>query len=149
MTPLAQARLVVAIAAVALLGVGLWYLRHSGYEAGKNEVQVQWDTDRIKRGEAQKDALVAYANRISQAEVQHDNDQALINRLHDAAGGVRIHLPACPSVTAASDADQDRAAGVFQPGVDQRFAEFQERVGGLIRRCDQLNIDAIRANTGR
>jgi hypothetical protein len=146
MTPLAQARLLGGIILAILICLGLWYLRHDGYEAGKNEIRVEWDADKIKRDEAQREALIAYANRITQAQEQHDHDQVLIDHLHDDADSVRIHLSAaCNSASAGTNSDG--GAGLLQSRVDQLFADFQHRVGSLIARCDQLNIDAIRANT--
>ncbi len=149
MTPLAQAKLVLGIVLAILTGLSLWYLHYDGYEAGKDEVQVQWDADKIQRDVQQKEALIAYANRISLAEVQHDQDQALINQLHDAAGRVRIQLPAYPGGAAAAGADPNGKSGVLPNRVDESFARLQERAGRLFARCDRLNIDAIRANASR
>ncbi len=129
-----------------LLALGLWRLYHGGYQAGRAEVQAQWDAERIRRDEAERDALLAYADQVKHAQEQHDHDQTTIDTLADDARRVRIHLPACPGAAARPGPGADGAAGVFSAGVDQRFAEFQQRVGGLIRRCDQLNIDAMRAN---
>ncbi len=144
----AQVKLIAGVILLALAGFGLWYLRHEGYEEGKTEVMAEWKADQLKQAEAQKLALISYAEQINQAEVQHDQDQALIDKLHDDAGRVRIHLPACRGNAAVTGPDQNGAAGVFSNRVDERFAEFQTRVGNLIARCDQLNIDAIRANAG-
>lgn len=149
MTPAVQARLIGGILFAILVGIGLWRLHHDGYEEGRAEVQVQWDVDKIQRDEVEKQALVAYANRISQAEVQHDQDQALINQLHDAADSVHIHLPTCPGNAAAGGADSNGKIGVFSDRVDESFARLQERTSRLFARCDQLNIDAIRANLAR
>lgn len=136
-------KLIAGVVTAVLLGIGLWYLYHSGYNAGRNEVQVKWDADKIKRDEAQKEALLAYANRINQAEVQHDKDQAVIDKLHDDASGVRIHLPTCPDPSK----DQNGKTGVLSGRVDQVFADFTARTGRLIQECDQLNVDAIRLNS--
>ena len=148
MTPLAQAKLVGAMAFAALLGLGLWYLYHGGYEAGADAVRKDWYAERSKMAEEQNAALTAYADKLKQAQEQHDEDQATIDDLHDAAVRVRIHLPACPG-NGAPGQNPDGAAGLLPNRVDQLFAEFQARVGGLVRRCDQLNIDAIRANGGQ
>ena len=134
------------LAIIAALGFGLWTLHHDGYEAGRNAVLARWNAEKRGQAEAQKAALAAYAHQLTLAETQHDKDQALIDHLHAAAGRVRIHLPACPGHAAAGAAHPDRAAGLFPAGVDQSFAAFQDEVGGLITRCDQLNIDARRAN---
>lgn len=144
-----QLKVVGYVLLLACAGMGLWYLYHSGRQAGREEVQVQWDADKIQRDVQQKKALIAYANRISLAEVQHDQDQALINQLHDAVGRLRIQLPACPGGAAASGADPDGKSGVLPNRVDESFARLQERAGRLFARCDQLNIDAIRANAAR
>lgn len=143
-----QVKLIAGVILLALAGFGLWYLRHEGYEEGKTEVTAEWKADQLMLAEAQKLALISYAEKINQAEVQHDQDQALIDRLHNDAGRVRIHLPACPANAAVTGPGQNGTAGVLSNRVDQRFAEFQARVGSLIARCDQLNIDAIRANAG-
>ena len=137
-----------ALAVLAGMAYGLWSLYHAGYRAGADDVQVKWDADNIRREEAQRAGLLAYAAKINQAQEQHDHDQATIDTLADTARRLRIHLPACAGRAAAS-AGPDGAAGLFPAGVDQGFAEFQARVGGLIRRCDQLNIDAIRANAAQ
>jgi hypothetical protein len=145
MNQLANAKAIAAVIALLLAGAGLWYLYHSGYEAGKDEVQIAWDKDKLARDQAQQLALADYANKLKLAETQHDQDQAVIDKLHDDAGRVRIHLPACPG-NAQARADPHGATGPLPDRVDQLFADFQERVGGLIARCDQLNIDARRMN---
>jgi hypothetical protein len=147
MSPLMQAKLAGGVALILLVCLGIWFLHHDGYEAGKTEVQAEWYAERTRIAEEQKAALAAYADKLKKAEEQHDQDQAAIDDLHDAAGRVRIHLPACTG-NARPGGNQDGSAGVFPDRVDQLFAEFQARTGSLIRRCDQLNIDAIRANSG-
>lgn len=134
-----------ALSLLAGMAYGLWSLYHAGYQAGANEIQIRWDADKLRREDAQRAGLLAYAAKINQAQEQHDHDQATIDTLADTARRLRIHLPACGARAAAS-AGPNGAAGLFPAGVDQGFAEFQARIGGLIRRCDQLNIDAIRAN---
>ncbi len=143
----AQFRLIAAAILLALAGAGLWYLHHDGYEAGRTEVEAAWESDKLKQARAQQAALIAYAEKIRQAEDQHDQDQNTIDSLAADARRLRIHLPACPG--AQGGPDQNGAAGAFSAGVDQRFREFQERVGSLVARCDQLNIDAIRVNKSR
>lgn len=131
---------------LAALGFGLWYLHHDGYEAGRNEILARWNADKRDQAVAQKAALAAYAQQLTLAEAQHDKDQALIDHLHTAAGRVRIHLPACPGHAAATAAHPDGTGGLFPASVDRSFAAFQDEVSGIIARCDQLNIDARRAN---
>ncbi len=148
MMPALQLRLIGAGILALLIGFGLWYLHHDGYETGKTEVLVAWDADKLKQAEAQRQALVAYAEKLKQAEEQHDQDQAVIGDLADRARRVRVtFMPACGS--AGAGFDPDGKAGVFSNRVDRLFAEFQQRVGGLIARCDQLNIDAIRLSASR
>lgn len=137
-----------ALAILAAVGYGLLALYHAGYHAGANQVHVQWDADKIRAAEAQKAALLAYATQLNQAQEQHDHDQATIDTLAGDARRLRIHLPTCGNAAAAGQ-NPDGSTGAFPAGVDQLFADFQERVGGIIRRCDQLNIDAIRANGSR
>ncbi len=144
--PTIQIKLIAAAIVLVLAGFGLWHLYHTGYQAGKNEVQVKWNADNIQRDEAQKQALVAYANRITTAQEQHDHDQVLLTQLHDDLGRLRIHLPTCPDQSAKNS---NGGTGVLSNRVDESFARLQERAGRLFTRCDQLNIDAIRANAGR
>lgn len=141
-----QAKIAAAVAAILLVLGGVWYVYHLGYKAGSNEVQVQWDADKIKRDEAQVAALIAYADRIRQGVEEHAKQQVIINGLTADAGRVHIHLPACPGNTAPAGQNPDGSAGLLSDRVDQGFARLQERVGRLFARCDQLNIDAIQAN---
>lgn len=138
-----QAKVIGVLVLIVLIGFGLWSLYHAGYKAGNDDIQVKWDADKIQRDEAQTAALIAYADKIKLAQEQHDHDQTTINDLHDTAGRVRIHLSAC---TGTSGKDQDGKTRILPDRVDQLFADFQARVGGIIAKCDQLNIDAIRMN---
>ncbi|MDD3884569.1 MAG: hypothetical protein PHW66_06490 [Gallionella sp.] len=119
--------LIALIFAATCFGGGYW----KGYgDAGNNA---------IKRENA---ALLRYTEKLNQAGVQHDEDQATINRLAADAGRVRVHIPTCP----AAAKNPDGSAGLLSDRVDAAFAELQSGTGQLIQRCDQLNIDAIRAN---
>ena len=135
-----------ALASLLATGYGLWSLYHAGQVAGRNEIRIEWDQDKLRRDQAQQDALLAYAGKLKTTQEQHDHDQTLIDDLRVRADGVRIHLPTCAGDATAGAAHPDGAAGALSERVDRRFAEFQGRVGRLITRCDQLNIDAIRAN---
>ena len=116
---------------IALVGLG-------GYWKGRNDA----NQAAIER---ERDALIKYTEKLKQAGEQHDQDQSTIDRLAADARRVRIHVPTCPSTAAG----QDGSAGVFQQRVDEEFGKFRTRVGELVQRCDQLNIDAIRANSER
>lgn len=120
----------VAVVALALYGL-YWAIDDRGYQRGKNDERA-----------AQLEAAKKLIERFNQAEVQHDQDQATIARLAADAQRVRVHIPTCP----ASSADTDGSARVLSNGVDEEFGRLQTRVGELVERCDQLNIDAIRAN---
>ena len=94
--------------------------------------------------ERERIALIEYANRITTAGVQHDKDQATINRL-SAAGRVRVQFPVCKS--AGTEASSNEAGGVLSNRMDELFGRFQSRVGILIEECAKLNIDAIEHNS--
>jgi hypothetical protein len=143
-----QAKLAAALIGILALLGGIWYVYHLGYEAGGDQVRTQWYDERTRIAQEQEAALKAYADAYTKAEEKHDADQITINNLAATADRVRIHLPTCPG-NGASAKNQDGSAGVFSDRVDQLFADFQTRVGGLVARCDQLNIDAIRANAAR
>jgi hypothetical protein len=88
----------------------------------------------------QRDGLLAYAEQIKEGVIQHDKDQIVINRLHDDLSRVSIHIPtnSCQST--------DEASRVFSIGVDNLFADLQERTSRLVQEADQLNADTIRLN---
>jgi hypothetical protein len=92
--------------------------------------------------ESERDALLAYAERIKQGVEQHDKDQIVISGLRTQLSGVRVHIPTtvCPK-------DSDEAGRLLSVEVDRLFGEFQERISGLVEEADKLNIDAIRANS--
>lgn len=137
-----------ALAILAAIGYGLWSLYHAGYKAGADDIQARWDADKIHEAGAQRAALLAYAAKINQAQEQHDHDQAIIDHLADTARRLRVHLPtACES--ARGGANQNGAARLLSSRVDKSFARLQGRTAALFKRCDQLNIDAIRANGAR
>jgi hypothetical protein len=126
------------IALLAILaGYGLWWIYHSGYSAGQAEVQVRWDN-------AEHTVLTYYFDQWNKAKEQHDKDQALIDDYRARLNRMRAHFPLCGS--AESNSDQDRAARALSERADQLFGRLQERIGGIVSRCDQLNADAIRMN---
>lgn len=137
-----------ALAILAAAGYGLWSLYHAGYRSGVNEIQIKWDADKIRTADAQRAALLAYGKKLKQAQEQHDNDQATIDDLADTARRLRIHLPTCGD-HAAGGQNPNGTAGLLPDRVDQGFAALQSRATALFERCDQLNIDAIRANGSR
>jgi hypothetical protein len=128
----------VAILALSAYGV-YWTVDNGGYQRGTAEIRQQW-------ANANEIAEDQQAARIKTAQEKHDADQADINRLAADARRVRVHFPTCPA--APSVESTDGAGGVLPNRVDEEFGKFQEEVGRLIERCDQLNIDAIRQNEG-
>ena len=92
--------------------------------------------------ESQRNGLLAYAERIKQGVEQNDKDRAVIDKLHNDVERLRntIHIPTCTQGT-------NEAGRLLSVEVDRLFGEFQERIGGLVQECDQLNADAIRANS--
>lgn len=86
--------------------------------------------------------MAVYVEKVKQSEEQHDKDQATINRLATGSRRVRVVFPLCPK----PGKDSDAASRVLSDRMGELFAGFQARVGGIIEKCDQINIDAIRAN---
>jgi len=114
--------------------VGLVASHTGAYFKGRHDESMQ-------QVEQQRDGLLAYAERIKQGEVQHDADQATINRLTTDLGRVRVHIPTC-----SAGAGQDGGAGVFSEATDRAFESLRVGDDQDFQRCDQLNIDAIRLN---
>ena len=114
-------------------------------------LSVGWVTRGWKAESAEKavsDANLAYAlesaKLVQQKEIEHDTNQGIIDSLSVAARGrVRIIFPKCAD---AKNSNKNGEARAFPDRVDESFGRFQERVGDVMKRCDQLNIDAIRAN---
>lgn len=94
--------------------------------------------------------FIAYAERITKGDAQHDKDQITINRLAADGRRLRVNFPSCPVPgTAEGNADSGGGAGSLSDKLDGAFADLQSAAGSLIERCDQLNIDAIRQNGAR
>lgn len=123
-----------AVAAVALALYGAyWAVDDRGYQRAKNEAVT-----------AHRDALLAYAERITEGEKQHEKDLLAVADARRAAGGVRVKFPVC--TTTAASGDPDGRTGVLPSRVDEAFAEFQRGAQQLIERCEKLNADARREN---
>lgn len=133
-------RIAAVVAIIAAISGGIWYIDHRGYQRGIAEMKAEADAANLK-------AAQDYIERLKSAGEQHDKDQATITRLAAAARGVRVHIPTCPAAAGAEN--PDGGSGVFSERVDAEFVRFQTEVGQLVERCDQLNIDAIRANAVR
>lgn len=132
-------RLAVVAGVLALLYSLYWYVDHTGYVRGRNEV-IQADI------EHERNSLLAYAERIKKSEEQNAKYKGLIDRLAADAGRVRVHLPVCPQ-PAGTTQGENGGAGVLSNRVDEAFADFQRQVGELVKRCDELNLDSIKSNT--
>jgi len=137
---------------ILLIGLGAgslptWWITSSYYQgmiSAEHEAQQKLVIEQQKQNRL---ALLAYAKRITEGNDQHDKDQIAINRLAADARRVSVHFPACPVPGAAEpEGNIGGASGVLSNPVDAYFAEFQDGVGALIEKCEQLNIDAIRAN---
>ncbi len=135
------------VSVVAVLGV-----LYGAYHYGRHVQSLVDDKMRAQAIQAQEQrnqaALQAYSDSLTKAGEQHDKDQRSINTLHDQLGRVRVRFPAGCSLPANTQASTDSggAAKLFPESVDGLFADLQARIGKLVERCDQLNIDAIRQN---
>lgn len=121
---------VILAVVLALLGAAA-----GGYMKGRHD-------EKTVAVERERNALIAYAERITEGDAIHDKDQLTINRLAADIKRLRIHIPVCGPVKG----DQNGSAGALSNRVDAAFERLQEGVGALVQRCDQLNIDTIRAN---
>ena len=136
----------------ALSLVAVCAVLYGAYHYGRHVQTLQDDQMRNQAVQAQEQlnqaALLAYSNSLTEAGEQHDKDQSSINHLHDQLGRVRVHFPSTCSMSAAPKpaANSSGAARILPESVDGLFADLQARVGKLVERCDQLNIDAIRQN---
>ena len=92
--------------------------------------------------ETQRNGLLAYAERIKQGVEQNDKDRIAIDNLHNDVERLRntVHIPTCTQ-------DTNEAGRVLSVEVDRLFGQFQERISGLVKECDDINASAIRANS--
>lgn len=126
-------RLAGVSAVVAALWFGYGYVKHIGYNQAKTEMQAE----NLK-------LALAYAQRIVKAEGERDANQTIVDRIHAESRRVQVHFPVCP--TTPDTRNQNRAAGLFSDGMDKSFARLQERTTELFKRCEELNLDAIKVN---
>jgi hypothetical protein len=133
------------IASIGIL-IGLAFLLYQAEQYGERKVTAKWNEDKLLRSDEARAGLIAYANKITEGDTQHAKDQIAINNLRDAAGRVRVEFPAAVCPAAQAGDSTHGAAGVLPNRVDKEFAVLQERVGEIIQRCDQLNIDTINLN---
>lgn len=126
------------IGALLLTAFVTWYATSDHYQ--KQLVEVQLDT-----AQAVQQELLKQQENIRLAGEQHAKDQTVINALRDRPERVRVVFPQCGGDTCGEE-NTDGRAGALSGQVDRVFAEFQEEVGRLVFRCDQLNIDAIEMN---
>ncbi len=125
-------KLAVAVVAIAGMVGAVIYADHRGYQRCQLEMAAM--TARI---------MEEYNKKITEAEEQRDANQVIIDNLRIESSRVRIHLPACPSSV---PQNQNGNSGVLSQRVDQSFANLQERATELFKRCDELNLDAIKLN---
>lgn len=124
------------VMALALYGA-YWSIDSSGYNRGVAEVDGKYRAAEIERDKEQ-------AARNKNAQEKHDADQKTIARLAADARRLRVNFPVC--VASASGEGSNGAGRVLPNRVDEEFAIFQEEVGRLVERCDQLNNDTLRQN---
>ena len=126
------------LGALLLTAFVTWYATSDHYQ--KQLAEVQLATALAVQGE-----LLLRQEQLKLAGEQHAKDQTTINTLRDPAGRVRVVFPRCGE-DAPTEENTDGRAGALSGQVDRAFAEFQEEVGRLVFRCDQLNVDAIEVN---
>ena len=113
-------------------------LLYAAYAYGKH-------VEHLEMEEKATAGLLAYAERIVLSGVQNDKDQLTINNLSADVKRLRIKIPAvCHEATTHTGG----AGRTLSDDMENALAEFTDQVGQLILRCDQLNIDAVRANGG-
>jgi len=102
----------------------------------------QWGASNAREDQAMKDrdGFIEYAKELNKRGEQLAKNQTIINTLSRKLDGMQ-HLPITTCETYRSG-----TSGIFLKQLDTAFGHLQEGVKLLIRRCDQLNIDAISIN---
>ena len=144
-----QARMIEWLLSVLAVLAVLYGAYHYGRHVESLEQADIWNKAIQAQDARNTEILTNKLTTIQNAEVQHDADQKTIGTLNTNLNGLRLHFPKCTSAMPASsvtEAGTNGASGVLSIGVDQSFGDLQDTAARLIRRCDQLNIDAIRLN---
>jgi len=146
---LAKFLLLLAVAASAAFGA--WRGTSDHYLAEINALNAANSNAVNAELMRQQKQVAERAEQTKLAEEQHAQDQLVINRLGNQLAGVRVKLPTvgCDSVSGAGQttSDSNGTSRILYQRVDAAFARLQTGVGQLIQRCDQINIDAIEANS--
>ena len=142
-----QAKLILWLLSVAVVLGVLFGAYHYGRHVQGLEDDELRNAAVIEQQTKNQAALLAYTEKIQTAGEQNDKNQTIISSLHDELNRVHVHIPTC-AVSNPADASTDSGggAGILSNAVDESFARLQDGIGELTKRCDQLNIDAIRIN---
>lgn len=124
-----------------------WWVTSTYYQGVIAENEAKRQKAVIEQQEQNRLALLAYAERITKAGVDHDKNTRTIRNLNHELDGLRVNFPTCavPDTTEAGS-NSGAPTGVLPNPVDAEFRKFQEETGRLVEEADTLNIDAIRAN---
>lgn len=139
-----QLKIILDVAIAGLLIFCTWYFTSDHYQKRIAEIQ-------LETAEAVQTELLEEASKRKTAEENHAKDQLVINRLHDDAQRVQIHIPCGSPLPTRNETspNPDRGSGLLSERVDAAFARLQAGIGQLIQRCDQLNIDARMFNASQ
>lgn len=133
---------------LAVGSVPTWWITQTYYNGVLSAEHEAQQKVVITQQEQNRLALLEYSKRIITAEADHDKNSRTIRNLSRELDGLRINFPTCAvSGVAESGTDTGGRAGAFSSGVDAAFADLQKETGRLIERCDELNVDAILANS--
>jgi len=118
------------------------------YTAGQDNVHAKSDKAVIIEMENTQKEMTAYISKLQKAEDERDKQNDIIHHLTGDLARVRIKGICGSTVPGLSKAgtDQDGRAGLLSEKADRAFEELQRGDNADFARCDQLNIDAIRAN---
>ena len=120
---------------VALLS-GIWFVHHSGYEAGKAEITQQWNTQKTVDALAVAKVVSDNAAKLNESETKYEA-QKLINdkRLAAQSGRLFVTAPSCApgnSATVENLPGTDSASGSERPAtVTVDFSDIESQVEQL------------------
>ena len=110
-----------------------------GHSNGVNSVQQKWDAERTATAIEMQEAMVRHAAMILTLEVQHDKNNATIDRL--AADNKRLHLQptACSGLTNPGGGTQASAGGgALHTDPSEIVGNYSEEVGQLFAEADKV-----------
>lgn len=144
------AKAVAVIGLMAATSFGTLYVARAHYSAIISSQEASYNAALLASAQSYIAEQAAHDQDVTNAGVDHAQNQIALNALSDQLNGVRVKFPAriCPSAgkQSPSGSGMDGASGMADARINNALAELQRGIDSIGQRCAQLNIDAIQLN---